>query len=388
LREDMDAGGMGGGMDAGDGGMTMAQCTAATWFDGGQRPDGSVELDPIPSNFDAGAWLGPVAIPGSSAPDPVGAFRFICNASHLGYDDPIVYWGQPGCSHLHQFYGNTLANAFSTYESLRTTGESTCGDVLNRSAYWIPAMMNGKGKVVRPDYVAIYYKRYPKDSPECAKHATACVPMPRGLRFVFGWNKAEPGLPDVYRAWFNCDGTGLPADAGVVSGHFADIPTAAQNCPIGAHLGAIVNAPDCWDGKNLDSPDHRSHMAYEYDTHLGYTKCPDDHPYIIPTFTLGAWYTADADLDRSGTWTEGVTQTWSLSSDGVGAPSVTPGTTFHADWFGAWDDDTLTKWTDNCINKQLNCSGGNLGNGQEMKNFPGFSYVANPHLVDPPDSGM
>jgi hypothetical protein len=76
----------------------------------------------------------------------VGAFRFICNPAHLAKDDPIGYPGQPGKSHLHQFFGNTAANANSTYESLRTTGQSTCNSPLNRSAYWMPAMMNGKGQ--------------------------------------------------------------------------------------------------------------------------------------------------------------------------------------------------------------------------------------------------
>jgi hypothetical protein len=134
-------------------------------------PSGSVELASIPSNFDVASELVPAwgngAIPVSGAPDVVGAFRFICNPAHLAKDDPIVYPGQAGKSHLHQFFGNTAANANSTYESLRTTGQSTCNSPLNRSAYWMPAMMNGKGQVVRPDYISIYYKRRPASDPKC-----------------------------------------------------------------------------------------------------------------------------------------------------------------------------------------------------------------------------
>ena len=109
------------------------------------------QLSAIASNFDVASWLvkgDPV--PPSAAPDVVGAFRFICQAAHLGYDDPIVYPGQPGKSHLHQFFGNTLTDANSTFASLRGTGDSTCMGPLNRSAYWIPAMMNGKDGVIRP----------------------------------------------------------------------------------------------------------------------------------------------------------------------------------------------------------------------------------------------
>ena len=63
-----------------------------------------------------------------ASPDSMGNFRMICGAGQLSYDDPIVFPGQPGESHLHQFYGNLGADANSTYQSLRTTGRSTCGD--------------------------------------------------------------------------------------------------------------------------------------------------------------------------------------------------------------------------------------------------------------------
>ena len=122
----------------------------------------------IASNFDPNTELVNAAVPPSSAPDPEGAFRFICNPGQLLRDDPIVYPGQAGKSHLHQFYGNTTANANSTYDSLRTTGQSTCMSPLNRSAYWMPAMLDGAGNAVRPDSVAIYYKRLPKSDPKCS----------------------------------------------------------------------------------------------------------------------------------------------------------------------------------------------------------------------------
>ena len=37
----------------------------------------------------------------------IGAFRTVCEFSHMAFDDPIVYPGQPGRSHLHVFFGNT-----------------------------------------------------------------------------------------------------------------------------------------------------------------------------------------------------------------------------------------------------------------------------------------
>jgi hypothetical protein len=336
-------------------------------------------LAEIKSNFDVNTELvaswGTGAIPASAAPDVVGAFRFICTPSHLSYDDPIVYPGQPGRAHLHQFFGNTLANASSTYESLRTTGESTCNNKINRSAYWMPAMMNGKGKVVRPDYVTIYYKRRPASDPWCTQNALACVDLPRGLRYVFGFDVNNPQSAATGAGYFNCDGPTA------VSGHYPNIVAAAKNCPVGNRLGAIIGAPTCWDGKNLDSPDHRSHMAYEAGG-----RCPSTHPYAIPAFTMGAWYTTDEDLDRSGSW-DGSRPTWHLSSDVMpGQPMMIPGSSFHADWFGAWDDSIMRVWMDNCIDKLLSCSGGDLGNGKQLKMFDGFSWEAKPRVVDPPST--
>jgi hypothetical protein len=337
-------------------------------------------LASIASNFDINSELVPSwgtgAIPASAAPDVVGAFRFICNASHVSYNDPIVYPGQPGKSHLHQFFGNSSTDANSTYASLRTTGQSTCNSPVNRSAYWMPAMMNGKGKVVVPDYVTVYYKREPANSAACqpgGRSLGGCVDLPRGLRFIFGYDMLTGQAP-TGNLWFNCDG------ATAVAGHYHNIVEAAKNCPVGNKLGAVIQAPQCWDGKNLDSANHRDHVAYAADG--GYGKCPDSHPYLIPAFTLGAWYTTDADLDRSGVW-DGTLNSWHLSSDEMAMPMM-PGSTFHTDWFGAWDDEVMKMWMDNCINKLLNCSGGDLGNGKQMKMFAGSSWTASPHTIDAP----
>jgi hypothetical protein len=322
------------------------------------------------SRFLAKSW-GTGAIPGFEAVGVEGAFRFICAPSHNAYDDPIVYPGQPGKAHLHTFFGNTKTDANSTYRSLRTTGEGTCNNLLNRSAYWIPAMMNGRGKVVMPDWISIYYKRPPQDSVYCAPpYATACLGLPRGLRYIFGYNMSNPGKSDPTRMrWFNCDGPGA------VSGHFANIAEALKGCPKGARLGAVIVGPNCWNGKELDTPDHRSHMAYQYyDGVRNAPVCPQTHPYLLPFFEAAAWYTTD-----------GTASEWFFSSDRMpGMADQPPGATFHADWFGAWEDNIQDLWTANCINKALNCSGGDLGQGQQMTTLAGYKYPLTTVLADLP----
>jgi hypothetical protein len=359
------------------GSTTTTTTTTTTSSNTGTTTPTATEFSIIPSNFDVNSELVDMAVPGKDT--DMGAFRFICNPGQISADDPIVFPGQPGKSHLHQFYGNTSANAYSTYQSLRSSGQSTCMSPLNRSAYWMPAMLDGKGNVVRPDYISIYYKRRPssdpsvqawKPAPDANKSMGIATSLPNGLRFIFGWDPT--GMHPAERtgtAWFNCDGpTAVP-------GQYATIAEAMAHCPAGNHFGAVINAPQCWDGKNLDVPDHRSHVSYAtYSNGYGYLQCDQAHPYVIPEFTLGAWYTVAPGDDTSK---------WHFSSDEM-VPDQPAGYTFHADWFGAWDNTVMSMWMDNCINKLLNCSAGNLGNGKGMKMFSGFSWTANPRLVPIP----
>lgn len=339
-------------------------------------------LDPVADGLDVASLLTPSwgagAIPPSSAPDFLGAFRFICQPGQVLFDDPIVYPGQPGKSHLHQFFGNLGANANSTYASLRSSGNSSCMNTLNRSAYWMPAMLNGKGMVVSQDYVSIYYKRRPKTDPECTRAGKACVNLPRGLRYIFGYDMLNMGAPKTGGGYFNCQGTGS------TPGHYASITEAAKFCPVGAQLGAVISAPECWNGVDLDSANHRSHMAYMVrDVNTGQPACPATHPYIVPQFTLGAWWTVDADLDRSGVW-DGTFNGWHLSSDDMPGMPMKPGMTFHTDWFGAWNDAVLDMWHGGCIDGLLNCSGGDTGTGKQLKQGYPDKWTASPHLVPVP----
>lgn len=340
------------------------------------------ELSIIPSNFDVSSYLQPSwgtgAIPPSSAPDVVGAFRFICGAGQLLYDDPIVFPGQPGASHLHQYYGNSAANAYSTYTSLRITGDGSCGNAVNRSGYWMPALMVGRQYVLQPDYVSIYYKRRPISDPKCSltsgdlQAEGNCIPIPNGLRYIFGYDMVS-GTPATGSFHFACVVGSTPtATAGDLLG------IANAGCPAGARIEALIGAPECWDGQNLDSANHRSHVAYPSYGSWGYLKCDSGHPFVIPTFTLAAFYQITPEVEAAllalkagAPWD--YTKVLHLSSDEM-MPSLTPGTTFHADWFGGWDNTVMSMWIDNCINKLLNCSGGDLGNGLQIKGADKPSY--------------
>jgi hypothetical protein len=72
-------------------------------------------------------------------------------------------------------------------------------------------------------------------------------------------------------------GSGAPCDRN----DFASFPS--KPCPGG--IRATVIFPSCWDGVNLDSPDHKSHVAYSTAkgaNALAGDKCPSTHPVRIP----------------------------------------------------------------------------------------------------------
>jgi Domain of unknown function (DUF1996) len=83
----------------------------------------------------------------SSAPaqaaSPSGQFVVRCRYSHTLADDPIVFPGQPGASHVHDFFGNVTTDAASTVESM-LAGETTCRAASDTAGYWAPAVyLNG-----------------------------------------------------------------------------------------------------------------------------------------------------------------------------------------------------------------------------------------------------
>ena len=61
------------------------------------------------------------------------------------------------------------------------------------------------------------------------------------------------------------------------------VPT--PSCAIGSALVLAIFFPDCWDGTNLDSADHKSHMAYAVSKPLSRPSCPASHPVPIPAIS-------------------------------------------------------------------------------------------------------
>lgn len=273
--------------------------------------------------------------------DGIGAFRTVCDYSHMAFDDPIVKPGQPGAAHLHVFFGNTKTNAFSTVDTIANQGNSTCrGGIANRSSYWAPAMIDTRtGTPMAPRASNFYYKTgYNGIKPEEVK------PFPVGLRILAGNpNNNRPAdkskWEDLHFGYSCIDGTDK------FYGWTSEIP----NCPVGSTLVMNINFPQCWDGVNLDSPDHQSHMSYTVDR-----KCPATHPVPLVAITFNVDYQVkEVDAPKY----------WRLSSD-VYDKTLPSGYSGHADWFFGWKKEVMESFIKNCDQAAKDCASHMLGDGR------------------------
>lgn len=251
--------------------------------------------------------------PITNNPVRVAEFHAACTVSHHANDDPIVFPGLAGASHNHTFWGNKNTNAATTAQSLRN-GATSCAPAEDHSAYWIPTLYQN-GKVVDPTEVTVYYGSRLKDPSQTQ-------PFPFGLRMIVGDAKKQSD-PQGNHFW--CAGIG--GEIGRNSD--GSFPVCAPT----AHLVRQITFPDCWDGKHLDSPNHKDHM--QWGTHEG--KCPTSHPVPIPSVSYVIPYALSAN-------TEGIT----LASGTA--------VSMHADFFNAWEPDALAARVRTCLNQKAKCN--------------------------------
>lgn len=115
-----------------------------------------------------------------------------------------------------------------------------------------------------------------------------------------------------------------------------DFPATCPSRP-DVQLNIRFQAPSCWDGRYLDTPDHKSHMAYPVvKPGTNDNMCPADHPVALPMIEFKMAFPVNGDMSRVR-----------LASG--------RGYSFHYDFFNAWEDRTLKALVDHCIVGGLQC---------------------------------
>ena len=275
-------------------------------------------------DVDQAAWKAQLAAFNAMTPRPVPAgsrtnpeFNATCTYSHSAPDDPIVFPGLKGASHLHSFLGNDSTDANTTAGDLLKFTASSCKPLEDHSAYWIPSL-NENGNWVEPSQVVVYYGSLEADPAKT-------VPMPQGLRMIAGDAKLQVPTPKGAVNQFYCAGGPQDGKERSTDGNW-------PVCGDGGTLHFTLRFPDCWDGAHLDSPTHKGHVSFGY---AG--TCPAAFPVPIPAVTFSISYP-----------TSGTTAGFHLSS---GLAS-----SMHGDGFFAWDDDAMAHRVKDCVVQTTPCN--------------------------------
>ncbi|BCJ55481.1 hypothetical protein Asp14428_69560 [Actinoplanes sp. NBRC 14428] len=252
--------------------------------------------------------------PATNPPTTHHEFQANCSVSRSNLpDDPIVFPNMPGASHSHTFMGNTTTNAATTLASLQA-GQTSCITPGDKTGYWMPTLLNGDTAVQPVGRQVIYYKSGVIDY-------RSVRPSPPGLRYVVG---SPSATLDEFR---NAPGAVEGWECGDSVRNW-DFPA---NCVAGSQLNMRYQAPSCWDGLHLDTPDHKSHMAYPV---VGI--CPASHPVAVPMIEFKVAFPVSGNMANVR-----------LSSG--------RGYSFHYDFYNAWDAPTLRALVTHCINGGLQC---------------------------------
>ncbi|CRK42608.1 hypothetical protein BN1708_008799 [Verticillium longisporum] len=298
--------------------------------------------------------VGPAAIFMAAGVDAF--FRMECQGRvGLARIDPMISPGEPSL-HLHSIHGSSGFNMNATYEDLRNGDCTSCRVLQDKSAYWHPSMYvqdtdTGEFELVEQVGGMLAYYQY---------HLPNLVAFPAGFRMVAGdtkqrswktWNLTQPDPPA--NEWdalglktqqslrersmgFNCLNYAGQAEPTLYRHFLPNQQFIQANCPNG--IRTEMNFPSCWNGVDLDSEDHRSHVAYPDEINNG--QCPEGFDKHLPNMLFEVVWNTKPLEGRNGRFVMS-----NGDAEGFG---------YHGDFMMGWDEGFLQQVIDTCTSDSGN----------------------------------
>ncbi|MER7867623.1 DUF1996 domain-containing protein [Streptomyces cellulosae] len=340
-----DGGDQQGGQDQGQGGQDGGQDQGGN---GGQAGNG-----PVAGDYVSIKSVQPnVNKPQASGDASTGTFTSECGVNENGVFNSDNVIAAPGVSngahHFHDYIGNQATNAFVSDDEL-TRAETSCQDQRDKSSYYWPVLrlQNGTeeqdaqspgggiegnaGEIVTPKDVTLTFVGNPK---------AKVTAMPRLLRIITGDAKSFVNGPANANASWSCTG-------------FEDrqLKDKYPLCPEGSDVVRSFAFQSCWDGRNIDSANHRTHMAFtdaEGNCPAGFQPIPQLLQRIV--------YDVDApSLEDGG-------KTVPLFAVDSFPEQLHKPITDHGDFINVFEEDLMNEMVD-CINEGRTCGAGAGDNG-------------------------
>ncbi|MCJ1442020.1 MAG: hypothetical protein MMC23_002512 [Stictis urceolatum] len=203
--------------------------------------------------------------------------------------DPILNPGLPrASSHVHAIVGGTGFNLSMSLTLAPDSKNTTCSRSLDHSNYWQPQLYSQTSEnsfeLIEFQGSAIFYFNRACDY---APGRTQCpsdfkpAPPPAGLRIISGNSTYSTNEYFGYRApQYNASSFSAQAIQTTCLTETTDFSYPGLPTEPCLRLRAESFFPSCWDGINLDSDDHFSHMAWPVQNYNG-GGCPQSHPKAI-----------------------------------------------------------------------------------------------------------
>jgi len=241
--------------------------------------------------------------------------------------DPLIFPGQVS-PHVHVASGGTAFGQTESSSQAVNARATTCDKFYDKSSYWQPQLYhqnaNGTFSLVTMTGPAVYYLNRACDYSASVNLQNPCPSTfyarapPAGLRMVVGnptlrtYNGSDFNQQAVQHVCLNADPNNSP--------NSPYLPQ--QPC---LRMRAETFFPSCWDGVNLDSADHASHMAFPVGSYNG-GYCPKSHPVAIYSVFYEFFYDT------------GAIQNFNRLVWAMGDPT---GYGLHGDYINGWNQTAL-----------------------------------------------